>query len=92
MVYCIPLFERFWCSRFEVLLNLFSQLLVLIQFRPQYTVFPDDPKGFSLDEQYFIGNSGLLVKPVTAPGVTETKIYLAEAQVRTVHNYKRTSY
>jgi mannosyl-oligosaccharide alpha-1,3-glucosidase len=44
-------------------------------------VFPDDPKGFSLDEQYYIGNSGLLVKPVTAPGVTETTVYLAEAQV-----------
>ncbi|KIM31479.1 glycoside hydrolase family 31 protein [Serendipita vermifera MAFF 305830] len=48
--------------------------------RPQYTVFPNDPKGFSLDEQYFIGNSGLLVKPVTAPGVTQTTVYLAEAQ------------
>jgi alpha 1,3-glucosidase len=44
-------------------------------------VFPDDPKGFSLDEQYYIGNSGLLVKPVTTPGVTETNLYLAEAQV-----------
>ncbi|KAG8815175.1 hypothetical protein FRC19_001216, partial [Serendipita sp. 401] len=48
--------------------------------RPQYTVFPEDPKGFSLDEQYYLGTSGLLVKPVTAPGVTETTIYLAEAQ------------
>lgn len=54
---------------------------VLILRRPQYTVFPDDPKGFSLDEQYYIGNSGLLVKPVTAPGVIETTVYLAEAQV-----------
>ncbi|KAG8844242.1 hypothetical protein FRB91_002752 [Serendipita sp. 411] len=48
--------------------------------RPQYTVFPEDPKGFSLDEQYYLGTSGLLVKPVTAPGVTETTVYLAEAQ------------
>lgn len=48
--------------------------------RPQYTVFPHDPKGFSLDEQYYIGSSGLLVKPVTAPGIAETEIYLAEAQ------------
>lgn len=44
-------------------------------------MFPHDPKGFSLDEQYYIGNSGLLVKPVTQAGVTETKVYLAEAQV-----------
>jgi alpha-glucosidase (family GH31 glycosyl hydrolase) len=54
---------------------------VLTPRRPQYTVFPDDPKGFSLDEQYYIGNSGLLVKPVTASGVTETTVYLADAQV-----------
>lgn len=50
--------------------------------RPQYTVFPRDPKGFSIDEQYYIGDSGLLVRPVTQKGVTETKVYLAEDTVR----------
>ena len=50
--------------------------------RPQYTVFPHDPKGFSIDEQYYIGDSGLLVRPVTQKGVTETKVYLAEDKVR----------
>jgi alpha 1,3-glucosidase len=45
-------------------------------------MFPHDSKGFSLDEQYYIGDSGLLVKPVTKSGVTESKVYLAEAQVR----------
>ena len=37
---------------------------------------------FEMDEQYYIGSSGLLVMPITAKGVTETKVYLAEDQVR----------
>ena len=48
--------------------------------RPQYVMFPKDKKGFNIDEQYYIG-SGLLVKPVTEPGVTEASVYLAEDQV-----------
>jgi hypothetical protein len=57
------------------------QLLIYL-IRPQYTVFPHDPKGFSIDEQYYIGDSGLLVRPVTQKGVTETKLYLADNNVR----------
>jgi len=34
-----------------------------------------------MDDQYYIGSSGLLVKPVTAKDVTEAKVYLAEDQV-----------
>ncbi|KAH8922813.1 glycoside hydrolase family 31 protein [Atractiella rhizophila] len=45
--------------------------------RPQYVVFPDDKDGFAVDDQYFIGSSGLLVKPVTQEGATETSVYLA---------------
>ena len=37
-----------------------------------------------MDEQYYIGSSGLLVKPITAKGVTETKVYFAEDQVRDI--------
>lgn len=47
-------------------------------------VFPKDQTGFELDDQYYIGSSGLLVKPITAKGVTETKVYLAEDQVRDI--------
>jgi len=57
------------------------QLLICF-IRPQYTVFPHDPKGFSIDEQYYIGDSGLLVRPVTQKGVTETNVYLADDNVR----------
>lgn len=44
-------------------------------------VFPKDKTGFGIDDQYFIGSSGLLVKPVTVQGATETTVYLAEKQV-----------
>ena len=47
-------------------------------------MFPKDKPGFEMDEQYYIGSSGLLVKPVTAKGVTEAKVYLAEDQVRDI--------
>jgi alpha 1,3-glucosidase len=39
-------------------------------------VFPKDKNGFDLDDQYFIGSSGILVKPIAEKGVTETSVYL----------------
>jgi mannosyl-oligosaccharide alpha-1,3-glucosidase len=50
--------------------------------RPHYVEFPQDEAGFALDEQYFIGGSGILVKPVTKKGLTEQQVYLPEDQVR----------
>ncbi|KAH8103606.1 alpha-glucosidase [Cristinia sonorae] len=44
--------------------------------RPHYVAFPKDEAGFSLDDQYFIGSSGLLVKPVTEKGAKEATVYL----------------
>jgi len=49
--------------------------------RPHYVMFPQHEAGFSIDDQWFVGGSGLLVKPVTQQGVTEASIYLAEDQV-----------
>lgn len=50
--------------------------------RPHYVAFPRDKNGFDLDDQYFIGSSGLLVKPVTEKGATEATVYLpAEDQI-----------
>ncbi|KAJ7655561.1 glycoside hydrolase family 31 protein [Mycena polygramma] len=49
--------------------------------RPHYVAFPKDPKGFDVDDQYFIGASGLLVKPITSKGTTETTVYLPEDEV-----------
>ncbi|EJF56973.1 hypothetical protein DICSQDRAFT_150074 [Dichomitus squalens LYAD-421 SS1] len=50
--------------------------------RPHFVVFPQDEEGFSLDDQFFVGGSGLSVKPVTRKGATEEIVYLpAEDQV-----------
>jgi alpha 1,3-glucosidase len=45
-------------------------------------MFPEDSLGFAVDDQYYIGDSGLLVKPVTAAGVEDTVVYLSDNQVR----------
>lgn len=44
-------------------------------------MFPKDKGGFNIDDQYYIGSSGLLVRPVTEKDVTQTTVYLAEDQV-----------
>lgn len=44
-------------------------------------MFPKDKEGFAIDDQFFVGSSGLLVKPVTEQGATEATIYLPENQV-----------
>ncbi|KNZ75758.1 Glucosidase 2 subunit alpha [Termitomyces sp. J132] len=49
--------------------------------RPHYVAFPKDKGGLEVDDQYFIASSGLLVKPVTEKGATETTVYLPEDQV-----------
>ncbi|KAH9824657.1 family 31 glycoside hydrolase [Melampsora americana] len=47
---------------------------------PQYVMFPNDEGGFAIDDQFYLGSSGLLVKPITTEGQTETQVYLADAQ------------
>lgn len=47
--------------------------------------FPKDKGGFEIDDQFFIGSSGLLVKPITENGARETKVYIPEDQV--YYNY-----
>ncbi|KAH8110571.1 alpha-glucosidase [Phellopilus nigrolimitatus] len=46
--------------------------------RPQFFVFPGDETGASIDDQFYVGSSGLLVKPVTTKGATETTVYLSD--------------
>jgi alpha 1,3-glucosidase len=52
-------------------------------------MFPKDPRGFEIDDQYYVGTSGLLVKPITAKDITETTVYLAEDQVRVSVHQRR---
>ncbi|SRR5258708_3310473 len=69
--------------RFAILLSLLlsSLCLHLVRDSPHYVVFPKDTSGFAIDDQYYVGSSGLLVKPVTNPGVDSVEIYLGEDQV-----------
>lgn len=49
--------------------------------RPQFLMFPDDPNGYGIDDQYYVGDSGLLVRPAVEKDVTTVDVYLAEEKV-----------
>ncbi|KAI9864687.1 MAG: hypothetical protein M1824_004594 [Vezdaea acicularis] len=49
--------------------------------RPMYWVHPSIEHGFGLDDQFYIGSTGLLAKPVTAEGVETIDIYLPDDEV-----------
>ncbi|KAE9403333.1 alpha-glucosidase [Gymnopus androsaceus JB14] len=49
--------------------------------RPHYVMFPKDTAGFAIDDQFFVGSSGILVKPVTEKEKKEATVYLPEDQV-----------
>lgn len=59
--------------------------------RPQYVVFPGDSEGFAIDDQFYVGSSGLLVKPVTTRGASSASVYLSDPQIYydyfTFHTY-----
>ncbi|KAJ3995742.1 glycoside hydrolase family 31 protein [Lentinula boryana] len=63
--------------------------------RPHYVMFPQDTAGFNIDDQFFVGSSGILVKPVTEKEKTEATVYLPEDQVYydyfTQHAYRGSS-
>ncbi|KAI9807196.1 MAG: hypothetical protein M1825_005914 [Sarcosagium campestre] len=46
--------------------------------RPQYFQFPSDEAGFAIDDQFYIGSTGLLAKPVTKEGADSVKVYIAD--------------
>ncbi|KAF2208462.1 glycoside hydrolase family 31 protein [Cercospora zeae-maydis SCOH1-5] len=48
--------------------------------RPNYYVFPGDEKGFAIDDQLYLGSTGLLAKPVTKAEQPGTVIYLADKE------------
>lgn len=49
--------------------------------RAQYYVHPQDEAGFAIDDQLYIGSTGLLSKPVTSEGASSVDIYLADDEV-----------
>ncbi|MCJ1385410.1 hypothetical protein MMC17_008533 [Xylographa soralifera] len=48
--------------------------------RPHYYVHPWDEKGFAVDDQFYIGSTGLLAKPVTAEGVDSVDFYIPDEE------------
>ena len=48
--------------------------------RPNYYVHPGDEKGFATDDQYYVGSTGLLVKPVTTEGSESVDLYIADSE------------
>jgi len=49
--------------------------------RPMFVMFPDNEAGFSIDDQFFMGDTGLLVKPVVHEGAESVSIFLPDGQV-----------
>ncbi|KNZ43807.1 hypothetical protein VP01_984g6 [Puccinia sorghi] len=47
---------------------------------PQYVMFPKDEAGFGIDDQFYLGSTGLLVKPITQEGVTSTDVFISDDQ------------
>ncbi|TIC73206.1 glycoside hydrolase family 31 protein [Wallemia mellicola] len=45
--------------------------------RPQFVVHPSDAGGFDIDDQFYISDSGLLVKPVVHEGAQSVDVYFA---------------
>ncbi|KAH7135003.1 glycosyl hydrolases family 31-domain-containing protein [Dendryphion nanum] len=48
--------------------------------RPNFYVHPDDENGFAIDDQLYIGSTGLLAKPVTKEGADSVSVYIADDQ------------
>jgi alpha 1,3-glucosidase len=48
--------------------------------RPNFWVHPDDEAGFAIDDQLYIGSTGLLAKPVTKEGADSVSVYVADDQ------------
>ena len=44
--------------------------------RPQYYVHPSDERGFSIDDQFYIGSTGLLAKPVVVESAETVEMYI----------------
>ncbi|CAZ81178.1 unnamed protein product [Tuber melanosporum] len=49
--------------------------------RPHFVMFPDDEAGFAIDDQFFLGGTGLLAKPIVKESATKTTVYFPDDQV-----------
>lgn len=49
--------------------------------RPMYWTHPSEEGGFGIDDQFFVGSTGLLVKPVVEKDKTTADIYIPDDEV-----------
>ena len=49
--------------------------------RPMYYAHPADAAGFALDDQFYVGGSGLLAKPVVTEGATSVQLHLPDDEL-----------
>jgi alpha 1,3-glucosidase len=49
--------------------------------KPMFYTHPSEEGGFALDDQFFVGNTGLLAKPVTEEGKTSVDVWIPDAEV-----------
>ncbi|PNS21092.1 hypothetical protein CAC42_3430 [Sphaceloma murrayae] len=47
--------------------------------KPMYYAHPSDENSFSIDDQLYLGSTGLLIKPVTSEGASSVDIYLPDS-------------
>ena len=49
--------------------------------QPHYYAYPSDEAGFALEDQFYVGSTGLLVKPVVTEGAESVSIYLPPGEL-----------
>ncbi|ORY19326.1 glycosyl hydrolases family 31-domain-containing protein [Clohesyomyces aquaticus] len=48
--------------------------------RPNFYIHPEDENGFAVDDQLYVGSTGLLAKPVTKESADSVSVYIADDQ------------
>ena len=49
--------------------------------RPHYFEYPSDEQGFAIDDQFFVGSTGLLAHPVVTEGAESVSVYLPDDEL-----------
>ena len=52
---------------------------------PLFMLVPSNEDALEIDDQFFFGETGLLVKPIVTKGATSTNIYLPDDEVGFIH-------
>lgn len=53
--------------------------------KPLYYVAPENEAAFAIDDEFYFGDSGILVKPITEEGADKTLVYIPDDEL--YYNY-----